>query len=47
MIGFYLKEKILDRIYRIIRILFPRLSRRKPGSPIAFGDKRITHSYWH
>jgi hypothetical protein len=36
--GFYFKGLLLDRINRIVRIFFSRLSGRKPGNPIAFGE---------
>jgi hypothetical protein len=37
--GFYFIVKIFDRINRIYWILFSRLSRRKPGNPIASAKK--------
>jgi hypothetical protein len=33
-----LLKNYLDRIYRISWIFLSRLSRRKPGTPIAFGE---------
>jgi len=37
-IGFLLEKIKLDRIYKIIRISFSRLSGRKPGIAIACGE---------